>query len=189
MIPFHSDTTLRWACRSADYVFWAKFQGLFASSSGNEYKFADIWELRDGNFVTITNRYIDLPEWFDLHPSEVSGAAARWMIKRIEAGYKPSEPVDGPNIWRVFAGDRLAWVGPKRGGVESDNGMLGLVEFTENALVYGEPFDISGGSVTFGGFDGRQMSAEGARVCRAAWDAIKQAGIPRDSAVGGWRIG
>ena len=67
MISFGSDMTLGWACRAGDYVFWARFQGVL-SSPGNEYKAFDIWELRDGNSLTITNRRSDLPGWFDLHP-------------------------------------------------------------------------------------------------------------------------
>lgn len=105
--------TLRWACRKGDFIFWAKFQGIF-SSRGNEFQIADIWQLRDGNFVTITNRHADLPEWFDLHPSEVSGRLVYWMQKRLDEGHQPQEPIDGPNIWRVLAGDRIAWVGQAR---------------------------------------------------------------------------
>ncbi len=189
MISFGSDRTLRWACRSGDYVFWARFQGMF-SSPGNEYKIADIWELRDGNIVTITNRRVDLPEWFDLHPLEVSGSLVWWMKERLDGGYKPEEPIDGANIWRVFAGDRVVWVGPKRDGVESENGVLGLVDFKDNALVYGEPFDLSGAFPTFGGFDRGERSPEGARLCRAGWDAVNQIGLPSVAAADDqWRIG
>ncbi|HKL83299.1 MAG TPA: hypothetical protein VJ879_12365, partial [Desulfobacter sp.] len=119
MISFSSDTTLRWACRRGDYIVWAKSPGIF-SSLNNEHKIADIWELQDGNFVTITNRQVDLPDWFDLHPLEVSGSLSYWMQKRLDEGYEPEEPIDGPNLWRVFAGDRIFWVGSSRGGVHSD---------------------------------------------------------------------
>jgi hypothetical protein len=123
------------------------------SSSGPQYKVADIWELRDGNFVTITNRQCDLPDWFDLHPLEVSGSLVWWMKTRLDEGYNPQEVVEGPNLWRVFAGDRLVWVGASRGSVHSEDCVLQLVDFRENALVYGEPFDFSGTFPTFGGFD------------------------------------
>ena len=189
MIRFDSDMTLRWACCTGDYVFWAKFQGL-SSSEGHEYKIADIWELRDGDFLTITNRYVDLPDWFHLHPLEVSGAAVSWMMKRIAGGYKPDEPIDGPNIWRVFAGDRVVWVGPKRHGVESENGVLGLVDFEENALVYGEPFNLSGDFPSFGGFDKGEPSPEGVRLCQAGWDVLKRIGLPQEIAANDqWKIG
>lgn len=178
MISFGSDTTLRWACREVDYVFWAGFQGIF-SSQGNEYKIADIWELRDGNFITITNRPSDLPDWFDLHPLEVSGSLVGWMKKRLDEGYDPQEPIDGPNLWRVFAGDRIVWVGPNRGGVHSEDGVLGLVDFKENALVYGEPFDLAEGFPAFGGFTRGEPSPEGTRLCRVGWDALNRLGLPR----------
>ena len=190
MISFNSNMTLRWPCRAGDYVFWARFQGTF-SSRGNEYKVADIWELRDGNFVTITNRHVDLPDWFDLHPLEVSGPLVRWMKKRLDEGYNPQESIDGSNIWRVFSGDRIAWVGPTRGGVHSvEDGVLGLVDFKENALIYGEPFDLSGEFPTFGGFDRGEPSPEGARLCRVGWDALNRLGLPRVAAADDqWHIG
>ena len=146
MISFASDTTLRWACRAGDYVLWARFQGMF-SREGEEYQIADLWELRDGNFVTITNRHQDLPEGFDLHPLEVSGSYVRWMMKRLDDGDEPQEPIDGQNIWRVFAGDKLLWVGNRRGTEHSDNGVLGLLEFRTNALIYGDRLIFPGNTL------------------------------------------
>jgi hypothetical protein len=189
LISFNSDTTLRWACRTGDYILWARFQGVF-SPPGDEYKIADIWELVDGNFVTITNRLSDLPDWFDLHPLEVSGPFVLSMQKRLNDGYNPQEPIDGPNLWRLFAGDRLVWVGPDRKGVDSENGVLGLVDFRENALVYGEPFDISDGFPSFGGFDQGKPSPGGVRLCRDAWKALSRLGLPRTAAADNkWNIG
>ena len=182
--------TLRWACRKGDFIFWAKFQGIF-SSRGNEFQIADIWQLRDGNFVTITNRHADLPEWFDLHPLEVSGRLVYWMQKRLDEGHQPQEPIDGPNIWRVLAGDRIAWVGQARDGIESAGaGVLGLLDFHNNALIYGEPFDMCQGIPGFGFFDRGELYPEEERWCRAGWDAIKSLGFPRTAAADGqWRIG
>jgi hypothetical protein len=190
MISFEPDMTLRWPCRAGDYVFWARCQGIF-SSPGNEYKLADIWELRDGDFITITNRQVDLPSWFDLHPLEVSGSLVSWMKKRRGERYKPQQPIQGPNIWRIFAGDRIVWVGPNRGGVRSEEeGVLGVVDFKENALVYGEPFDLSGMFPAFGGFDRGEVSPEGARLCGAGWDALNRLGLPRVAAADDqWRMG
>jgi hypothetical protein len=190
VISFESDMTLRWACRAGDYLIWSKFQGLF-SSRGNEYKTADIWELRDGNFVTITNRRADLPDGFDLHPLEVSDSLVQWMQDRLDDGYNPEAPIDGPNIWKVFAGDRIVWVGPDRAGIESKgDGALGLVSVNENALVYGEPFDFSEGFPTFGVLAQGDISAEGVILCKASMDAVKRLGLPREAAADDqWRIG
>jgi len=189
VISFRSDMTLRWACRNGDYVFWARFQGIFFSQ-GNEYKIADIWELRDGNFITLTNRHVDLPDWFVLHPLEVSGSLVGGMKRRLDEGYKPQEPIYGPNLWRVFAGDRMVWVGPSRHGIDSKDGVWGLVDFNENALVYGEPFDLSSGFPTFGGFDRGEPSPEETRPCKVGGDALNKVGLPRTaSADDQWRIG
>ena len=179
MVRFNADMTLRWACRAGDYLLWARFQG--------GYTIADIWELRDGNSVTLTNRVADLPAWLDLHPLEAAGRSIGWMQRKLADGYSPAGPVDGPNLWRVFAGDRLAWVGPRRPGVESADGVLAVVEFRENALVYGEPLELEAG---FGGFAAGEPPPEGARLCNAGWEAVCQAGLPRNaSADSRWCIG
>ena len=49
----------------------------------------DLWELGEGNSVTITNRPEDLPEWFELHPTETSGSLVYKMLRRINEGYQP----------------------------------------------------------------------------------------------------
>jgi hypothetical protein len=143
------------------------------------FKIADIWELRDGDSLTLTNRPADLPLWFDLNPTEVSGLLSYWMKERLDQGYCPKEPIDTPNIWRVFAGDRVVWVGPERDGVHYDNGVLEIVDFRENALVYGEPIYIAAeGWPNFGGFDGSHMSPESIRLCQAGWSAVIRSGMP-----------
>ena len=101
------------------------------------------------------------------------------MKKRLEEGYAPKEPMEAPNVWRVFAGDRVVWVGPKRDGVHFDNGVLELVDFRENALVCGEPLYMAYDDwPNFGGFDGNGMSPESIRLCQAGWSALIQTGIP-----------
>ena len=51
-----------------------------------------------------------------------------------------------PNIWKVLPGRPTRVVGPHRGGVQSENGILPLVEFKESILAYGEhsPSPVSG---------------------------------------------
>jgi phosphoenolpyruvate carboxylase len=42
-----------------------------------------MWELVNGSFVTITNRPVNLPDWFDLYPTEASGSLvpqSQWRI-------------------------------------------------------------------------------------------------------------
>lgn len=70
------------------------------------------------------------------------------------------------------------WVGPDRDGVPSENGVLALVDFKENALVHGEPFELSGGIPTFGGFDQGEPSPIGARLCRVGWASLNRLGPP-----------
>jgi len=132
--------------------------------------------------VTITNRPSDLPVWFTLHPREVSGPLVIWMKGQLAKGYNVQEPIEGPNIWRIFAGDRIVWVGQTRGGVHSEGGVLELLEFRENAIVYGEPFDFSEDLPILGGFDRGEPSPEGTKLCKAGWNALTRLGPPRESA-------
>ena len=117
--------TVLWACRSGDYMLWASFRGLL-SNPGNQYNPADAWALRDGNFVTITNRRSDLPNGFDLHPSEVCGQLVEWMMRRLDAGYEPDDPIDGPNLW-ASSGGRPRGVG----GGSSREELMGTVRFLD----------------------------------------------------------
>jgi hypothetical protein len=83
----------------------------------------------------VTSRIEDLPEWFELHPTEVSGFAACSMTqKKLARGYKPGEPLYGPNLWRVLTGDRIVRI--RIGDAETGNQTL--VAFKSNALVFGE---------------------------------------------------
>jgi hypothetical protein len=170
--------TLRWACQAGNYMFWAKFQGLL-SPPGSEYKVIDIWELRDGNSVTITNRLSDLPD------SLVDG-----VKKRLDEGYSLQESIEGPHLWTVFAGDRIVWVGPDRDDVHSENGVLELVDFKEDALVQGEPFEFYRGLPSFGWFDQGKPSPTGKRLLQAGWAAMKRLGPPSGfTSDDQWRIG
>jgi hypothetical protein len=112
------------------------------------------------------------------------------MKKRLDEGYQTYAPIEGQNLWRVFAGDRIIWVGPSRNGVHSENGVLELVDFNQNALVYGEPFDLSSGFPAFGGFDREDRSPEGVRLCKAGWAALSHLRPTRQASIDGqWRIG
>jgi len=104
----------------------------------NEVAVLDFWEMVDGSSVLITNRQADLPPWFELHPLEVSGSLARWMMRRLNEGYKPQEPIEGPNIWRAKGGDRIAWVGNERPGQPTIDGVLALLDCRDSALVLGD---------------------------------------------------
>ena len=186
---FGKDTTIKLSCRAGDYLLWCGFKGIF-SPENDQYTVNDIWQLTDGDFVTITNRQVDLPSWFELHPLEVFNSLVCWMKKKLDSGYQPGEIIDGPNIWRALAGDRLVWVGEKRQGVEFNNGVLSVITFSENAAIIGEPYSDYDGFPHFGGFDQQKQSQEDMILCRNGWNAISELGTPRSaSADGKWTIG
>lgn len=130
----NNDATFRLAVRSGDYLLWVATESPFGADSESAWTIRDFWQLRDGDSVLMTNRWVDLPGWFDLHPLEVAGRAVSEMTKRLAEGYNSSEPLEGPNVWRVKAGDRLVWItvsGPS-GSVRE------IFDFSSCALVLGE---------------------------------------------------
>ncbi len=134
-VRFDRAMTERWEAVYGDILIWFRCGGF---RQLEDWTVVDLWELKDGHSVTITNRPEDLPERFELHPTETSGSLAREMLKRLNEGYQPGEIMDGPNLWRVMAGDRLAWIGASRTGLESIGGILTIVDFRCCALVVGE---------------------------------------------------
>ena len=99
---------------------------------------------------TVTNRIGDLPPWFELHPTEVSGSLAYSMLEKLKAGYEPRVPIDAGNLWRILAGDRVVWVGPDRPDAKLARGVQSLLDFGENALAIGESHAGHLDPLTFG---------------------------------------
>ena len=77
IITVRRDMTLRWPCRGGDFLMWLGFSDLFSGPEAIQCH--DLWEMRDGSHLTITNRLEDLPPWFRLHPTEVFGCGCRGL--------------------------------------------------------------------------------------------------------------
>ncbi|MCX5676256.1 MAG: hypothetical protein NTX87_14720 [Planctomycetota bacterium] len=138
----------------------------------------DLWKMRDGDYVTLTNREADLPPWFTLHPLETANALAYKMMLKLKEGFHPGEPLDGPNLWRVLAGERVVWVGPDRSGQPSADGVLAIVDCHENVLVVGETNRPENSPLLFGELSEAHQSPEAVRLCRAGCQAVLRLGLP-----------
>ncbi len=132
------DETTILPCRPGDQVLWLRGSG-FLNDASDGANILDFWEIHPGDQVLITNQVDDLPPWFQLHPSEVRGKAALAMLRVIEEGRAASAPLDGPNVWRVMAGDRLVWTGAPRPGCDGCNGVLSIFDVRADCLVLGRP--------------------------------------------------
>jgi hypothetical protein len=189
-----SDTTLRWPCREGDFVLWIRWPGVLAEAPRPDV--VDLWALRDGDFITITNRLVDLPAWFELHPTEVQGLLAHEMGRKLEQGYQAGEVIDGPNLWRLKAGDRMVWVGVSRPGSPATNGIIAILDFHECALAIGESSKPQGllEFVAFGALKpaedriGNEYAQDVAR-CHTAFAAVQNLGGPDVLTDGGWALG
>ncbi len=180
-----NDKTIRWSCRDGEFVLWVWTNSFLTSDQRSSWIIRDFWEMRDGDFVTITNRLVDLPPWFELHPGEVAGDAAIETMKRLKNGYQPKEPIEGPNIWRVTAGDRLAWVRTNRAGPP----VREILTLRSCALVIGETSSLSSQSlVIFGAPKSNILSPADGAAMRAGFDAATALGAPREFAAV-WKFG
>jgi hypothetical protein len=177
IIRFRQDMTLRWPCRRGDFLMWFGFSGIF--SGPGAIRCYDLWEMRDGYHVTITNRFEDLPPWFRLHPSEICDSFVYKMYEQIERGDYPPSPMDAPNLWRLKSGDRVAWVGADRPERRAVDGILAVLDCDECALLVGE--GDRGGLEEFAGFgcpSTPEMARQGLAICRAALKVVKSLGLP-----------
>lgn len=182
---FREDTTIRWSCRRGEYVLWLATGSLLTASLASSWKIRDFWQMRDGDYLTITNRWADLPGWFQLHPSEVANGAACEMLARLNAGYQLTEVMDGPNLWRAKTGDRIVCVSI----ADSRNPVNGLLNLRSCALVLGEnPNPTSDSTIAFGAPDGDELPTAAAAAMRTGFDLAVALGAPREVAPE-WQFG
>jgi hypothetical protein len=159
-VRFRPDMTERWSCRAGDYILWGRCVDIFASGQ-DAFTINDYWELRDGDHVLLSNRASDLPDF-------VTNGQGQ-----------------GPNIWRLQLGDRIAWVGPPRNRVHSEAAgpmVLGLVEAADPFVVYGEstrPRVHREGGLLFGEPSGGPANPAAVATARLGFDCIVNLGIPR----------
>ena len=181
---FRQNQTIRWSCRAGDYVLWLRMKSPFASNA--KWDILDFWATNDGDTVTVTNNWDDLPVWFHLHPLEVGDSFCPRMSAVLAAGYEPDEPMDGPGLWRVGAGDRIVRVGVDRPDAHGHDGVLDIVSFERSALAYGEGHGESQ-ALIFGAVSASVPRDEKDRF-RAGYLAGVEAGPARcmDDA---WRLG
>jgi hypothetical protein len=184
---FGRDSTMRWSPRAGDYIMWTRCTDLFAQGE-SAFRILDFWEIRDGDAVTMTNRMEDLPAWFELHPTEARGVLAYAVLARLEGGWAPGEPLDGPNLWRAQCGDRLVWVDPSAAR-EGEDAVRALVNFRESALVFGESTTATDWTMLFGAPSTERASPEVAAAMRSGFLAAVQLGLPRSVDTGDWGLG
>jgi hypothetical protein len=164
---------------------WVGTDSLFTSRQPSAWNICDFWQMRDGDFVTVTNRWADLPEWFELYPSEVANAAGSEIMKQLNEGYQPKEPLNGPNIWRMKAGDRLVWVATQK----ARQPVRSVLDLRACVLAIGENSTPSiTGLSSFGAPQGKELPAAEAAAMRAGFDVAVSLGVPRMFAAE-WRFG
>lgn len=185
MKVFNDDTTFRLSFREGDVLLWFRFTNIFSNES---IKILDAWFLSDGDYGTLTNRWEDIPSWFELYPLEVQGRYVYKMMMKVEEGYNPDGVMNGPNIWRINAGDTIAWLGKTRPDIKNDNGVLDTIRFNSNALLIGESANYNNieGFIRFGSIRG--FNEDEVKKAREVLIKIREEGIPRRHSTE-WRLG
>jgi len=187
IISVRRDMTLRLSCRAGDFLLWLGYRDVF--SGPDAIQCFDLWEMLDGYHLIVTNRLEDLPPWFRLHPTEVCDSFVYKMMGKVEKGDYPGEPMDGPNLWRLKSGDRVAWVGAERPDRRSVNGILAILDCREPALAVGAAdWDTVQEFAGFGAPTSEEMKPDDVARCHAAVEAVKKLGLPREWAPE-WRLG
>ena len=183
---FRRDSTERFSCRSGDYMMLFGYNGPFGN---NKYTMKGVWGFKDGDFVTLTNRRADLPSWFELHPNEVAGQLAFEFKEKLDNGYEPKDIMEGENIWRILAGDRLIWVGHSRNDKRSKE-ILSVITFQKAALAIGESQNINHDHYRFGVFNHKTQDKSDRDLCEKGFNVVMAMDIPRTAAASNqWRLG
>src|ERR1700693_4159926 len=99
------------------------------------------------------------------------------MMAKVEKGDYVSEPMNGPNLWRLKPGDRVAWVGAARPDRRAVKGILAILDCRESALAVGEAYwDSVEASPGFGAPTTTEMKPDDVALCQAALNAVKKLG-------------
>ena len=111
------------------------------------------------------------------------------MMDKVEKGDYPSEPMDGPNLWRLKSGDCVAWVGAERPDRHPVNGILAILDCRESALAVGAAgWDSVQEFIGFGAPTSAEMNPADVARCQAAVNAVEKLGLPREWAPE-WKLG
>ena len=179
IIEINRDMTERISLRKGDYLIWYTWSSIWGNPK-DCIKINDVWELQDGDFITITNRYEDLPGWLELFPTEVQGILVNKLLDKFNKGEYPAQPVDACNVWRVKSGDKIACIHDSEHKIYSIN---------ENSFVIGDNSkDTENLFLNFGALTNYAMHRDAINVAREIQDYICQLGLPRTFATE-WRIG
>lgn len=178
---FNRNSTVRWSCRKDDIILWFSYKGIRGDAKNN-LELKDIWSLKDGDFLTITNRFEDIPQWFEFYPFEVKSSFAYKLLPEFNKGNYAKEPIDGPNIWRPKSGDYLVWL--RTSTIDDpENAIKSSISFKECSLVIGENTNKNsesfGDFVHFGELLPDNKYDNKLKLSRMVFDKLTELGLPR----------
>ena len=162
-----------------------RYKGSITTRGG--YDPVDVWAVGRGDFITITNRLEDVPDWLAIYPTEVANKNVEKMRNKLSTGNIPHFVTnDYENVWKPNISDFIVWVGDPRRGVNSQGDVLGIFRFRA-------------GSVVIQNFKDQTYNPEGREAIKylnpsnsakmiEPYNFIVNLGMPRQLAIG-WRLG
>jgi hypothetical protein len=122
---FEADTTKYLACREGDVFAWVYFNGgPFVNNA--TYDVRDLWAMESGDYITITNRIEDLPEWLVIHPTKLAGRNIQKV--RDMQDYPRDSTIESSSlemVWEVDVYNYIIWAGDRSNKVD-DSYILGI---------------------------------------------------------------
>jgi hypothetical protein len=110
------------------------------------------------------------------------------MSQKLNNGYKPGPILDGPNLWRIKAGDILVWFGKTRPELKAEDGILSIIKFYSNGLLLGESTTYTSieHAVGFGGMN--DFTEDENEQIKSIIVKLRKEGMPRTYATE-WKLG
>jgi hypothetical protein len=181
-----SNETIRLSCGEGEFLLWLRPSASWRGEVGQSgWAICGIWEMLDGDAITITNRAEDLPAWLEVSTSDVCDIPALKMNQRLTANYRPTEQTKASAIWRGRTGDRLI----AGSTLDVERPVREIIELKACMIVSGESAQMPINDCwEFGAPDGNRMSDVASNAMSAAFQAAISLGVPAEVARE-WKFG
>lgn len=128
-----SDTSIPLQLRRGDALVWLRNEAVFAAVG--DYRPADVWFLSGGEVAQFAFESKRLPPWYELHPTEMAGILVH-RYRHDPAAPPPAQPLEGPGLWKVRAGDKVLLILVPRPEMGTPQGMCCVIDFADNCLLW-----------------------------------------------------
>ncbi len=172
--------------QDGDVLFWLKR----GEDGQGTYSPVDFWCGRTGKSVRAAFEWNRLPDWFVLSVSEAAGTLVdRFRKAEVLEDEVSSEPMSGNGLWKVCAGDKLAFLCAPRMILGCYKPPFALYEVADKCLLWGGDTDEDlGPDPEFGAPLDTVMNSPMTHEFIRGATSLANSRPPRVVAVGGWAL-